>query len=120
MSKWLLHTWSLSAEWQFYILYPFFLLLLSKIFSLKSIKKILVVGTILGFLISIFISNKWTSAGYFLLPTRAWEMMIGGIAFLYPLYLSKDSYKNLQEIIGFILIFLTFSSFLKKTFGQDI
>lgn len=108
LSKWLLHTWSLSVEWQFYILYPIILLFLSKFFSINSIKKILILGTFLGFLISIFISNKWTSAGYFLLPTRAWEMMFGGIAFLYPLYLRKDSYKNLQEIIGFILIFLTF------------
>ena len=82
--KWLLHTWSLSVEWQFYILYPLILVVLSKFLALKNIKVLIVLGCILGGGFSIFATLKWPEPAYYLLPTRAFEMMAGGIAYLYP------------------------------------
>lgn len=101
--KWLLHTWSLSVEWQFYVIYPIILVLLSKFFSIKTIKLILVAGTILGFIFCIISTYKWPNPSYYLLSTRAWEMMLGGIAYLYPLTV-KESRKKLFELAGIILI----------------
>lgn len=101
--KWLLHTWSLSVEWQFYIIYPIVLVLLAKIFSIKTIKSILLVGTVLGFILCVIATHKWPNPSYYLLPTRAWEMMIGGIAYLYPLTL-KDNKKKILELSGLTLI----------------
>ena len=80
--KWLLHTWSLSVEWQFYMLYPIILLLFSKMCSLKQIARVVTAGTLLGFVFCVFASYYWPNPSFYLLPTRAWEMLLGGLAFL--------------------------------------
>ncbi len=104
-NKWLLHTWSLSVEWQFYIIYPLIIVLLYKFLSLKSIKVIIIIGAIIGFVFSILATYKWPNAAYYLLPTRAWEMMVGGIAYLYPFTIKK---KKHVEWIGVALIFSSY------------
>ena len=101
--KWLLHTWSLSVEWQFYIVYPLLLLVLKRIFSLTTLKSLIIVGTVIGFIFSVYATYKWPSASYYLFPMRAWEMMLGGVAFLYPLKLQQNS-KRLVEVSGLALI----------------
>jgi peptidoglycan/LPS O-acetylase OafA/YrhL len=101
--KWLLHTWSLSVEWQFYILYPLVLVAMRKFMSIKTMKFLLVVGTVLGFVFCIVATYKWPNPSYYLLPTRAWEMMIGGIAYLYP-FTPQENRKKIIEFIGLSLI----------------
>lgn len=101
--KWLLHTWSLSVEWQFYIIYPVLLVGLRKIVSLQSLKIILLIGTLVGFTYSAIATYQSPNASYYLLPMRAWEMMLGGIAFLYPFKLA-DKRKRLTEWTGLALI----------------
>uniref|UniRef100_UPI0024934655 acyltransferase family protein n=1 Tax=Vibrio rotiferianus TaxID=190895 RepID=UPI0024934655 len=101
--KWLLHTWSLSVEWQFYILYPIVLVALKKFLSLENLKRLIFFGTVLSFCLSVIAAVNWPNPAYYLLPTRAWEMMMGGVAFLYPWNLS-ESKKKLIEIIGLALI----------------
>lgn len=101
--KWLLHTWSLSVEWQFYIIYPLALVILRKLISEKTTKTVLLLGTILGFIFCVFSTYKWPDAAYYLLPTRAWEMMMGGIAYLYPFTLNEKK-KKVIEWSGLALI----------------
>lgn len=101
--KWLLHTWSLSVEWQFYIIYPLILVAMRKFMSVKTMKLMLITGTILGFIYCAFASYKWPNASYYLLPTRAWEMTIGGVAYLYPFTLQENR-KKLVEWTGLALV----------------
>ncbi|MEP0178022.1 MAG: acyltransferase family protein [Paraglaciecola sp.] len=103
IEKWLLHTWSLSAEWQFYIIYPLVLVTLKKWLSLNVLKHTILVGTILGFMFCVVATYKWPDPSYFLLPTRAWEMMIGGVAYLYPFRI-QESRKGIVEWTGLVLI----------------
>lgn len=103
IEKWLLHTWSLSAEWQFYIIYPLVLVTLKKWLSLNVLKHTILVGTILGFMFCVVATYKWPDPSYFLLPTRAWEMMIGGVAYLYPFRI-QESRKRVVEWTGLVLI----------------
>ncbi len=101
--KWLLHTWSLSAEWQFYIIYPLVLVIMRKLMSIDAMKKVVLLGSVIGFIFSVFISYKMPDAAYYLLPTRAWEMMVGGVAYLYPLNV-ENKRKRVLEYAGFLLI----------------
>ncbi|MEC6822495.1 acyltransferase family protein [Photobacterium piscicola] len=112
-SKWLLHTWSLSVEWQFYMIYPVVLVLLKKSISLTNIKRLLVVGTVVGFIFSACATYHWSNAAYFLFPTRAWEMMMGGLAFLYPLQNIKEISKKYLEWVGIALILASYA-FISK------
>ncbi|EHD1530091.1 acyltransferase [Escherichia coli] len=76
----LLHTWSLSAEWQFYILYPLLVILIKKLR--------LPVGLALSaiFTISLTITLMRVTGTrediFYLLPTRAWEMLAGGLVYM--------------------------------------
>jgi len=101
--KWLLHTWSLSAEWQFYIIYPLVLVVMRKFMSIGAMKATVLVGTILGFIFCIFVTYKLPNSAYYLLPARAWEMMIGGVAYLYPWTVPEQKKKPL-EWLGLLLI----------------
>ncbi|HEJ0064970.1 TPA: acyltransferase [Citrobacter koseri] len=79
--KWLLHTWSLSVEWQFYIIYPIILYVICKSFGKSSINKTIVVMFVLSLIASVYITRINPSQSYFMIHTRAWEMLAGGIAY---------------------------------------
>ncbi|MEL0633114.1 acyltransferase family protein [Pseudoalteromonas carrageenovora] len=106
--KWLLHTWSLSVEWQFYIIYPAILLFLKRKLSLTSIKKVILFSTIISFLYCVYSSYSTPSLAYYFLPSRAWEMMLGGLAYLYPIRLTNKANKSLQ-VLGVIMIALSYA-----------
>ncbi len=106
-NKWLLHTWSLSVEWQFYIIYPIVLLLLNRFMSLVNLKRLFIVGTLLAFIFSAYATFRWPSASYFLLPTRVWEMLMGGVAYLYPLNF-RESIKKYLGWLGISLILASY------------
>ena len=98
LEKWLLHTWSLSVEWQFYIIYPAVLICFKKCISIKNIKRLLILGTIVGFFGCVYVTIRWPNPAYYLLPTRAWEMMLGGLAYIYPIYLKNSQRKGLESL----------------------
>ncbi|MEQ8693118.1 MAG: acyltransferase family protein [Pseudomonadales bacterium] len=74
--KFYIHTWSLAIEEQFYLLFPLVLMVLH-----KRLRPYLLVA-VLGLLaISLLISQTQVEAAsrgaYFLLPSRAWELLVG-------------------------------------------
>ncbi|MBT0351384.1 acyltransferase [Morganella morganii subsp. morganii] len=105
--KFLLHTWSLSVEWQFYIVYPILLLILSKKTHLQTIKKIIILIAVCSFVLSVVYTESDPTSSYFMLYTRAWEMMLGGIAFLYPIS-HKIKNRIYIELTGIMLIIISF------------
>ncbi|WP_180163618.1 acyltransferase family protein [Acinetobacter sp. YH12069] len=115
--KLLLHTWSLSVEWQFYILLPIFLFIVYRIKQNKNAIKIAFTGLFAtSLMLAIYLTPKMATASFFLLPTRAWEMLAGGLIFL---FFSKTSltqkHSTLIELVGFGLITISVISFTGST-----
>ncbi|MBT5084088.1 MAG: acyltransferase [Rhodospirillaceae bacterium] len=72
----LLHTWSLSVEEQFYLIFPAVLMLLGKFFAAWRFSILLIIA--LGSLaLSVWGAGVEPDAAFYLLPTRAWELGIG-------------------------------------------
>ncbi|QWL61733.1 acyltransferase [Aeromonas jandaei] len=78
--KWLLHTWSLSVEWQFYMLYPIIILIGNRLFPTR-INTLLTAGCAASFAFCLWQVESDRAAAFYLLPSRAWEMLAGGIVY---------------------------------------
>jgi peptidoglycan/LPS O-acetylase OafA/YrhL len=72
----LLHTWSLAVEEQFYLVYPLLLILLTQSRRLPLSKAILCLA-IGSFVACVVGSYSDLPTTFYLLPTRAWELMMG-------------------------------------------
>jgi peptidoglycan/LPS O-acetylase OafA/YrhL len=74
----LLHTWSLAVEEQYYILFPFLLMFIAKRHSSRFGAWLISIG-----LVSLLACIYWTgingSATFYLIPFRAWELLIGSV-----------------------------------------
>jgi len=83
----LLHTWSLGLEEQFYLFYPLFLAALYR-FRISLLSGI-AVAALASFVLSAVLIIDSPSATFYLLPTRLWELMLGGVVALVPLNASR-------------------------------
>lgn len=85
----LLHVWSLALEEQFYFLLPFAMIVVPKRFWFHMT----VVGLLLSLLLSFVLVQEKPVATFYLLPTRAWELLIG-----VALALREDRLKQLLPV----------------------
>src|ERR1700690_2687799 len=72
----LLHTWSLAIEEQFYVFLPVLLVILHR-FSPRRINLVIYSFAAVSLLISVYGAYQFPSAAFYLLHTRAWELLIG-------------------------------------------
>lgn len=85
----LLHTWSLAVEWQFYLVYPIIIWVIKKIFK-QYMFSILLALALLSLQYANFIVPKNPDMAFYLLPARAWELILGGLITFY----NRDSLLN--------------------------
>lgn len=78
----LLHTWSLAVEEQFYILFPLALVAIAR-WAQKRIVIVLSFLALISFGLNIAFVGIKPEATFYLMPTRAWELLAGSLLALY-------------------------------------
>jgi len=102
----LLHTWSLAVEEQYYILFPFLLMLMWR-FRRVWILGITGIILIISLTLAQWSVNAKPIAGYYLLPTRGWELLLGAMVALYCLKSDHRKWRKVErEVGGWLGVFL--------------
>lgn len=89
----LLHTWSLSVEEQFYLFHPIAICLLISKGKAKINQTLAGVGAV-SLLLCVIGTDIDQNATFYLLPTRAWELLVGALIWQVP----KSLNRSLAEI----------------------
>ena len=111
--NWLLHTWSLSLEWQFYMLYPVLLMTLYKLLGIHKTKTVLVLLAVGALGTSVYLTKTNPVFAFYMLPTRSWELIVGGLVFLFPMQLSKRAGSTFEGL-GLSAILLSIFCFSEQ------
>ncbi len=102
-----LHTWSLSVEEQYYILFPIVLLITFKYFR-KYLVHILILGFVVSLGLAAWGSKNYPSFNFYVLPTRGWELLAGSILAYFEITNDKRSENKTLNLIlptlGLLLI----------------
>lgn len=100
----LLHTWSLAVEEQFYIVFPPLLYLIWKHFR-ERLLHVLIFAGVMSFGGCLLVLKLQESAAFYLLPFRAWELLMGAVLSILQ---TRRSFapSALLGGVGFVLVVL--------------
>jgi peptidoglycan/LPS O-acetylase OafA/YrhL len=109
----MLHTWSLAVEEQFYIFFPLLLLALAKWMPGKRmLLAVLSTVFILSFMISAYGAHEHETWAFYLLHSRAWELLVGTFIALGVLPEARN--RLLREgvaLLGLVMILIAIFTF---------
>nr|WP_203723394.1 acyltransferase family protein [Citrobacter freundii] len=111
----LLHTWSLSVEQQFYLIWPIIILA-----AMKSGRKLAISLIVIAGVISLIASQMMTkinpTQNYFMMPYRIFEFAAGGVLFFIPNEKARNKLiSTILFLSGVALIFYSAFYFDKST-----
>ncbi|TNJ38597.1 acyltransferase [Chlorobaculum thiosulfatiphilum] len=92
------HYWSLSIEEQYYLIFPLILFLADRYRgSRKSLSIFLSIAALLSFIACIVLTEVDSEWAFFLLPTRAWELLAGCILAVLPFSSKGDNGSSISN-----------------------
>jgi peptidoglycan/LPS O-acetylase OafA/YrhL len=75
-----LHFWSLSVEEQFYLVWPALIVLLTwRGGGSRRLITALLIGVVASFALSMWLTDASPARAFYLLPTRVWQLGVGGL-----------------------------------------
>ena len=75
-----LHFWSLSVEEQFYLVWPALIVLLTwRGGGSRRLTTALLIGVVASFALSMWLTDASPARAFYLLPTRVWQLGVGGL-----------------------------------------
>lgn len=103
-----MHTWSLGVEEQFYFVFPLLFLFVAGRHSghLRTLAIVIGVASVLSAVAYALAFETYTSAAYYLVPFRAWELGAGCLLALLPAV--GHRVKPLLQALAVVLISLAF------------
>ena len=113
----LLHTWSLAVEEQYYIIAPLVLVLTWKL-GIRNITILLSTGLILSLAISELGYRKIPVGNFYMLFSRAWEIMIGALVSIYlreKSFPKSVDFSQIFSILGLGLVIFSILFFNEST-----
>jgi peptidoglycan/LPS O-acetylase OafA/YrhL len=111
----LLHTWSLAVEEQYYIFFPMLLMLVARRDDRRYFKWLAVLGS-LSFIACAVGTHFDSSATFYLIPFRAWELFMGSILALHLLPSPRHQYvREGTATLGLGLIAFAVFGFTSET-----
>lgn len=115
----LLHMWSLGVEEQFYLIWPGLMLIAYRFGGRKLLLSIAGVLAIASFIVGEYFITRDQSFAYYMLPSRAGELLFGGMLFVIIDGLRNQTPRWLAECMGLLgLALIVWSlAFLSETGG---
>ena len=117
----LLHTWSLGVEEQFYVVFPILLMVIMKRQALaRHLGSILFGLASASFVLSVLLTPEKSVLAFFTLPTRAWELILGGLLALRTTRVSSSLpaprlYRETCALVGLGLVAYSIAFFHHET-----
>lgn len=102
-----IHYWSLAVEEQFYVVWPIFILLLSR-YGKRAVFRGIAAVTFLSLLLSIYQTQTSPIWAFYSLPTRAWELGFGALLLFVPDTFWKNRFIPWFGVIGIALASIRF------------
>jgi peptidoglycan/LPS O-acetylase OafA/YrhL len=114
----LLHTWSLAVEEQYYLLFPPLMLLAWRL-GRRWIPAMLAATALLSLASAHWMLRVDPTAAYFLLPSRAWELLVGAVLaaglFRHPPMRPEGLRAELGGAAGLLLLLIAYFSYDTST-----